>query len=446
MGRIGILSFKKGIHLEDYKEYSRSEAIEYPPLPDEVFIPLQQHTGAPNLPIINRGDTVKTGQLIGGSDQFVSSPVHSSITGKVKTIDSFWHPVGVKVQMIHIERTGDDEWDFLSIPDNWQKEPVKNLKKLIWEAGIVGLGGAAFPTHVKLSPPKEKPIDAFILNGCECEPYLTADHRAMIEWTDKILTGMLMMMKVLGVKRGYIGIEDNKPDAIEIMEAKVRQLGLDYSVISLRTKYPQGFEKMLIQAILNRKVPAGGLPMDVGVIVHNVGTAIAVAEAITEGKPLIQRIVTVTGNGINQPKNVLARIGTPFNHLIRYCNGLKEKTTQVFMGGPMTGIAQHDLNVPVVKATNGIICSSEAQVEKITIAPCIQCGSCVDACPMNLLPTRLARLTKMKQWETIEDLGIFFCMECGSCVFVCPSHIPLVQWIRIGKYRLNEIKRLQNSK
>lgn len=433
-------SFRKGIHLEDSKEYTHAKTIEHLPLPSEVFIPLQQHTGAPNLPTVNRGDEVKTGQLIGRSEKFLSSPVHSSVSGKVKTIDTFWHPMGVKVKMIHIERTQDNEWELLPTPEDWRESSVENLRKLIWDAGIVGLGGAAFPTHVKLSPPEEKPIDSFIINGCECEPYLTADHRAMVELTEKILTGMSIMMKVLGVDKGYLGIEDNKPDAIETMQGCVRKNNLEYSVISLQTKYPQGFEKMLIQAILNRKVPAGGLPMDVGVVVNNVGTAIAVAEAVTEGKPLIQRIVTVTGDGIKKPKNVMARIGTPFGHLLNYCGGLRKETVQVFMGGPMTGIAQHDLAVPIVKATNGIICSTESLVRRMEISPCIQCGSCIGACPMNLLPTRLARLAKMKQWEATEDLGISNCMECGSCAFVCPSHIPLVQWIRIGKYRLNEIK------
>jgi len=434
-----IPTFRKGIHVKDYKEYTNTKTIETIPLPDDVFISLQQHTGTSNLPIVQRGDMVKTGQLIGQSEKYISSPVHASITGKVKAIDTFWHPIGIKVKMIHITRTQDDEWELLSKPKNWKEESVKNLRQLIWDAGIVGLGGAAFPTHVKLSPPKEKSIDSFILNGCECEPYLTADHRAMVEQTEKILTGMSIFMKILGVKKGYIGIENNKPDAIESMKTEIRERKLKYSVISLQSKYPQGFEKMLIRATLKRKVPAGGLPMDVGVVVNNIGTAVAVAEAVIEGKPLIQRIVTITGDGIQKPKNIIARIGTPFSFLIEYCGGLKEETTQVFMGGPMTGISQHNLDVPLVKATNGVICSTDSHIRRIKTYPCIQCGSCLDACPMNLLPTRLAQLTKMKQWEEAEDYGISNCMECGSCAFVCPSLIPLVQWIRVGKYQINEL-------
>ncbi|GAI44573.1 unnamed protein product, partial [marine sediment metagenome] len=262
---------------------------------------------------------------------------------------------------------------------------------------------AAFPTHVKLSPPKEKPIDAFILNGCECEPYLTADHRAMVELTPKILTGMSIIMKVLGVRKGYIAIETNKPDAIEVMQVCSKHNDLDAAIVPLQTRYPQGAEKMLIQSVLGRRVPPGGLPMDVGVIVNNVGTALAVTEAVIEGKPLIQRIVTVTGNGINEPKNVMTRVGSSFSHLIRHCGGLKTETSRVFMGGPMMGIAQYDLKVPVVKATSAIICTTDTTLNRIKISPCIRCGNCVSACPMNLLPTRLARLTEMKQWESAEE-------------------------------------------
>ncbi|MFB0516190.1 MAG: electron transport complex subunit RsxC [Candidatus Neomarinimicrobiota bacterium] len=433
-----LRTFRKGVHPPDYKAFTNTKKIEYLPLPEEVFIPLQQHIGAPGEPTVSPGDAVKTGQCIGRSERFVSSPVHASVTGKVKAITTLLHPAGVKVPMVHIQRTGEDDWDLLPVPEDWRAAAREYLCKLIWDAGIVGLGGAAFPTHVKLSPPKEKPIDAFILNGCECEPYLTADHRAMVELTPKILTGMSIIMKILGVEQGYIGIETNKPDAIEAMQACSKGNGLDAPVIPLRTKYPQGAEKMLIQAVLGRKVPAGGLPMDVGVIVNNVGTALAVTEAVTEGRPLIQRVVTVTGDGINEPRNVMARVGSPFSHLIDFCGGLKAETALVFMGGPMMGIAQHDLRVPVVKATSAIICTTA--VKRAESLPCIRCGNCISACPMNLLPTRLARLTEMQQWEAAEELGINHCIECGSCAYVCPSHIPLVQWIRVGKYSLTQLQ------
>ena len=431
-------TLKKGVHPHDYKELTNARPIAALPLPDEVFIPLQQHIGAPDEPLVKRGDEVKTGQIIARSDQCVSSPVHASVTGKVKAVDSFLHPLGSKVQMIHIIRGEQEAWELLDHPDHWEDTPVEELRNLIRDAGIVGLGGAAFPTHVKLRPPAEKPIDTFILNGAECEPYLTSDHRIMVEQTQHILTGMAIIMKILGVENGLIGIEDNKPDAIEAMQAQVNSMGMDYQVVSLETKYPQGAEKMLIDSILGRKVPTGGLPMDVGTVVHNVGTALSITRAVTEGKPLVERVVTVTGDGIQEPKNILARIGTPFGDLIDFAGGLKDNTVQVFMGGPMMGHAQYDLSVPVVKATGGLICSTDASIRRFESYPCIGCGSCVQACPMNLMPTRLAKMAEHKQLDGLEEYGVQNCIECGSCAFVCPSHIPLVQWIRVGKFRLSE--------
>jgi electron transport complex protein RnfC len=434
-------TFKKGIHPKEYKEYSQHREIEELPLPDEIFIPLQQHLGYPCISLVKKGDEVKTGQMIGKVGGFVSSPVHSSVTGKVKEIDYFPHPLGTKAQMIRIRRTGGDTWELLHVPSQWQDSSVEELRNIIQQAGIVGLGGAAFPTHVKLAPPEHKKIDTFILNGCECEPYLTADHRAMVEMTDKVIAGMAIIMKVLGTDKGYIGVENNKPDAIEVLRERIGQLNLGFKVIPLKVKYPQGAEKMLIDAILHRQVPAGGLPMDVGVVVHNVGTAMAIGDAVIEGKPLVSRIVSVTGDGIEHPKNVLARIGTPVKHLVDFCGSLKEETAQVVMGGPMMGVAQYDLSVPIVKSTSGIVCTTDSSKKEVKAFPCIRCGSCVSACPMLLLPTRLARLSEMEYFEEAEALGIFNCVECGCCAFICPSHIPLVQWIRMGKLMITEIKR-----
>ncbi len=434
-------TFKKGVHPHDHKEYTNQKPIEVMPVPEEVFIPLQQHIGVPGEPLVEKGAEVKTGQVIGESEKFVSSPVHASVTGKVKAVDSFLHPLGMKVTMIHIERTGDDEWEKLPAFDDWQNTPIEKLRDAIWHAGIVGLGGAAFPTHVKLAPPREKKIDTFILNGVECEPYLTADHRAMLEMGEKMLIGMAIIMKVLGTENGYIGIENNKPDAIKHMSELIAAKKLPYKVIPLKVKYPQGAEKMLIEAVVKRRVPAGGLPMDVGTVVNNVGTALSVADAILDGKPLIERVVTVTGEGIKEPKNVLTRIGTPFRSVIDFCGGLDEKTVEIFMGGPMMGFAQYELSVPVVKATSGIVCKTESTINKSKTYPCIQCGSCVLACPMNLLPTRLASFSEMAQWDEANNLGILNCIECGSCAYVCPSHIPLVQWIRVGKMKVTENKR-----
>ncbi len=436
-----LATFRKGIHPKDNKALTNKRPIEVLPLPEEVFIPLQQHIGVTGEPLVEKGQEVKTGQIIGKSEKFVSSPVHATVTGKVKAIDSFLHPLGMKVTMINIERTADDEWELLPPVNDWQHAEIDLIRKVIWDAGVVGLGGAAFPTHVKLSPPKEKKIDTFILNGVECEPFLTADHRAMLEYSDRILTGMSIIMKVLGTERGYIGIENNKTDAVEAMQKMVIEKKLPYEVVPLKVKYPQGAEKMLIEAIVHRKVPAGGLPMDVGTVVNNVGTAMAVADAITEGKPLVERVLTVTGDGINDPKNLLVRIGTPFIKAIEFCGGLHKDTSEVYMGGPMMGFAQYELSIPVIKATSGIVCNIKSEILGNRIYPCIQCGNCVTACPMNLLPTRLAGFTEKAKWEDADQLGVLNCIECGSCAYVCPSHIPLVQLIRVGKLKVSELKR-----
>ncbi|MCK4447301.1 MAG: electron transport complex subunit RsxC, partial [Candidatus Marinimicrobia bacterium] len=366
-----LQTFKKGIHPAEFKSLCESKSIEILPLPKEVFIPLNQHIGAPCKSVVERNTEVKTGQMIGASSGFVSSTIHASISGKVKAIDNFPHPLGVQGQMIHIISDGNDDWiEKDSSNANWDKLDKDDLLEIILNAGIVGMGGAAFPTHVKLNPPKSKKIDTLIINGCECEPYLTADHRVMLEQDDELILGIRILMKVLGVSRAIIGIENNKPDAIEIM-VKSTAAFEGISVMPLKVKYPQGAEKILIKAVLNRKVPADGLPMDVGVIVNNVGTAIAVAEAVTKRKPLIERVVSITGDGIREPKNVIARIGTPFQYLIDFCGGLVDETVKVIMGGPMMGLTQYSLQVPVVKATSGILCLTEYSVGKDKIYPCI---------------------------------------------------------------------------
>ena len=443
--RLKLSTFNKGVHPQDFKELTNHKPVETLPIPTQVFIPLQQHIGAPCEPLVKKGATVKTGQVIGRSGSFVSSPIHSSVTGKVKAIGKFPHPMGSKVEMIHIQRTEeDDDWELLTVPADWRSATVEELRTLIRDAGIVGLGGAAFPTHVKLSPPPDKPIDSFILNGCECEPYLTADHRAMVEYTDKVLVGMDIIMKILGTEAGYIGIENNKPDAIELMKKRVSEMGLKFQVVPLQVKYPQGAEKMLIDAVLHRKVPAGGLPMDVGTVVNNIGTAMAVAEAVLDGRPLTHRIVTVTGRGVKEPRNLDVRLGTPFQLLVDFCGGITDDTVNVYNGGPMMGITQWNLSVPVIKATSGIICEKQSG-DPVQQYPCIHCGNCISVCPMFLVPTRLARLSEMAMFEEADSYGILNCVECGSCAFECPAHIPLVQWIRIGKVRVGEMKRKKVS-
>jgi len=433
---VKVPTFKSGIHPDDYKTQTQDLPIEILPIPKEVFIPLQQHIGAPCKPLVEVGDTVKVGQVIGSTDAYVSSPVHATISGTVKDIGKYHTPTDARTLMVHIVASESEESNRVYTEVDWKNLSIDDLKERIKNAGIVGLGGAAFPTHVKLNPPENKPIDTFILNGCECEPFLTADHRTMLEMPDNVLKGMAIIMKVLGVKKGYIGIESNKPDAIESMKKSVNDYG--FEVVTVKTKYPQGAEKMLIKAIKKRKVPTGGLPMDVGAVVQNVGTAVAVANAVSYEKPLTQRVVTVTGNGIKEPKNLMVTIGIKFSDVIEFCGGLVDETVQVFMGGPMMGIAQYDLSVPVIKATSGIVCTTNyKQVEPMA---CIGCGSCVQSCPMFLMPTRLAHLSLLRYWSNADKMGIMNCIECGSCAYVCPSSIPLVQWIRVGKQKVYEIQ------
>jgi len=429
-------TFKSGIHPDDYKMQTQSLPIEILPTPKEVFIPLQQHIGAPCNPTVEVKEEVKIGQVIGSTDAYVSSPVHATMSGIVKDIGRYPNPTGGRTQMVHIIASDEEEPNGVYTEVDWTKLSIDEIKNRIKNAGIVGLGGAAFPTHVKLSPPEDKPIDTFILNGCECEPFLTADHRTMLEMPDNILKGMAIIMKVLGVKKGYVGIESNKPDAIDSMQKAAD--GYGFEVVTVKTKYPQGAEKMLIKAIKKRKVPTGGLPMDIGAVVQNVGTAVAVVNAVSYEKPLTQRVVTVTGNGIKEPKNLMVTIGTKFSDVIEFCGGLVDETAQVFMGGPMMGIAQYNLSVPVIKATSGIVCTTDyKQVEPLA---CIGCGSCVQSCPMFLMPTRLARLSLIRHWSDADKMGIMNCIECGSCAYVCPSNIPLVQWIRVGKQKVYEIQ------
>ncbi len=438
---MNLRTFKNGVHPPENKVLSEKQTIESLPLSKEVFIPLNQHIGAPCKPVVEKRDEVKTGQVIGERDGFVSSQVHATVSGKIKAIDTFMHPLGIPAKMIQITSDGKDNWVTGKPSDKeWSELDTDEIIKRISAAGIVGLGGAAFPTQVKLSPPKDKPIDTFILNGCECEPYLTADYRMMLEQTDEMITGMRIIMQVLSVEQGMIGIESNKPDAIKkLMQATAAHD--DISVIPLKVKYPQGAEKMLIKAVLNRAVPAGGLPMDVGVVVNNVGTAIAIAGAVEKKKPLVQRVVTVTGEGIQHPKNLMIRIGTPFQDVIDFCGGLTHNANRVIMGGPMMGLTQDSLAVPVIKATSGILCLTDQTPISTPEFACIQCGNCVHHCPLNLLPTRIARAVEYEKYIMAEELGALNCIECGCCAFICPSNIPLVQRIRIGKLRINEMNK-----
>jgi electron transport complex protein RnfC len=438
--RFKKLTFKGGVHPPENKELAEEKPIEILPLPEFVVIPVQQHLGAPAEPIVNVGDEVKTGDKICEAKGFVSVPSHASVSGKVKAIEKRPHPVGGDVLSIVIESDGKDELAPSIAPiANYLAQDVEEMKKKIQQAGLAGMGGAAFPTHVKLSPPANKPIDTFILNGAECEPYLTADHRLMLERPNEILEGVRIIMKILGCKTGYIGIEKNKPDAIALMQQLVNKSGEKLKVIPLHVKYPQGAEKQLIKAITNRRVPAGGLPMDVGCLVHNVGTAKAVYDAIASNKPLYERVVTVSGKVINKTKNLLVRIGTPFQNLIDFCGGITEDTIKIINGGPMMGIAQYTLDVPVTKGTSGILALTKTEAKLPEPEPCIRCARCVDACPMNLMPNVLSRVIEYKKFDEAYKMGVLDCIECGSCAFVCPSKIRHVHYLKFGKLEVSKM-------
>jgi len=430
---MGAANFRGGVHPEYRKELTASLAITAATIPRKVVIPLQQHIGAPCEPLVKVGDAVKVGQMIGDSEAFVSAPVHASISGTVAAIEPYNHPLGRKVTAIIIEGDGRDEWCS-------ELEPVEKVDDLspeeirarIRSAGIVGLGGAAFPAHVKLSPPEGKAIDTVIINGAECEPYLTADHRLMLERPEDIVFGLEVIMKALGAGRGIIGIEDNKPDALRVMRQAIEGKS-DMSVVALKTKYPQGAEKMLILATTRRRVPSGGLPLDVGVVNHNVGTTVAIAEAVRKGKPLIERVVTVTGEGVKRPANLMVRLGTLAGDLLEYCGGLREDTCKLIMGGPMMGLAQPTADFPVVKGTSGILALTAEEAAVYENGSCIRCASCVKACPINLVPTFIAQAAEHGLFDRAEKLHAADCIECGCCSYICPAGIPLTQWIRIAK-------------
>ena len=442
-------TFRGGVHPPENKHWTEGSAIEIMPLPRKVVIPLQQHTGAPCEPVVKEGDEVRAGQKVGEATGFVSSPVHTSISGKVTSVAPHPHPaIAAPVRSVVIEAAADTPVDGGSWSEtrDWQGLSAADIRERIKEAGIVGLGGAAFPTHVKLSPPSGKTVDSLILNGVECEPFLTADHRLMLEKAEGIIEGARIILKVLGLSKGFIGIEANKPDAIAHLGERCRSLGAPIEVVPLKVKYPQGAEKQLIKAVLNREVPGGGLPFDVGVIVQNVGTAFAVFEAVSRGKPLIERVLTVTGDGVKERKNLLVRIGTPFSDVIAFCGGITpdadgtDGARRVIMGGPMMGLSQYTLEVPVVKGTSGIlVMAAGARGEKPTI--CIKCGRCVEICPMGLMPNRISDYAEIENFDLCDQFGVKDCMECGACAYICDVRRPIVHLVKYAKLNLAKKKR-----
>lgn len=427
-----------GVHPPEAKERTSSLPIERLAPPQTLVVPVSQHLGAPCSPVVGKGDKVKTGQIIGEPGGFVSAPVHSPVSGEVVAVERRPHPtLGVCLAIV-IASDGRDERDGSLAPlADWESVDPAVLRARIRDGGLVGMGGAAFPTHVKVSPPEEKPIHTFILNGAECEPYLTCDARLMVERAEEILTGARILARAAGARRIVAGVEDNKPDAIESLTRAARRIG-DIEVVPLHTRYPQGGEKQLIWALTGREVPSGGLPMDVGCLVNNVATALAAKEAVVDGKPLYERVVTVTGPGVPSPRNLLVRVGTLVADLLAAC-GVDEPRGRLVVGGPMTGVAQKRPDVPVLKGTGGILVLEGGPAWRE--GPCIRCASCVRVCPARLVPTAISRASALSRWDDAARLGALDCIECGSCAYVCPAEIPLVHYIRLAKAEITAIRR-----
>lgn len=436
-------TFPGGIHPDYGKGPTAGKPVVRAAPPKTVVIPLHQHTGAPCEALVKAGDEVKMGQKIGDTGAFVSAPVHASVSGKVLAVEPRPHPAfGVSLAVV-IESDGQDQLDPEIRPaGSLDTLDAAALRKVIREAGIVGMGGAAFPTAVKVAPPPNKKIDTVALNGAECEPYLTADHRVMLEQADDVVFGLRALMKACGAERGLIAIEDNKPDAIEVIH-KALGGAPDLQIIHLHTKYPQGSEKHLLKACLNREVPSGGLPLDVGVVVNNVATAAAVARAVRNGTPLYERVLTVTGGAVANPQNMLVRVGTSFGDLIEQCGGFAKPAGKVINGGPMMGIAQSSLDVPVTKGTSGILCLARGEVARDEAEACLKCGRCIDACPMYLMPLWISAYAERGKHEEAERLNALDCIECGCCSYVCPARRPLVQAIRLAKGEITARRRRQ---
>lgn len=431
--------FKGGVHPEYHKQLTSARSIRRLDPPAELKIPLLQHAGAICAARVKAGDAVKAGTLIADSEKLISSPIHSPVSGTVKAVKKTSHPIIGSCNSIIITSDGKYEKD-PSIRSRTE-QGISSLAPddiigIIRRCGIVGLGGAAFPTHVKLKPPKDRKIDTFILNGAECEPYLTCDDRVMQERSKEVITGALLAMKAAGVNSGIIAIEDNKPLAIKAMRSVLDSLqpaACSLQLNILPTKYPQGGEKQLIKAILKREVPPLKLPFDVGCIVENAQTAFAIYEAVYHNKPLYEKVITVTGDAVAKPANLLVGIGTPASYVIENCGGIKKELCKMIIGGPMMGITQYVTDVPLVKAVSGILALSREATHMATQEYCIRCGRCKQSCPVNLIPTDIAKAAECGHFDIAVTLNATDCIECGCCSYVCPSNIPLVQLIKHAK-------------
>lgn len=435
-----------GIHPKENK-FSAGKAIQPIAIPEQVAIPLAQHIGAPCQPVVKKGDAVKVGTLIGKPVGFVSANIHSSVSGTVQKIDKILDASGYKRDAVFIKVEG-DEWEpTIDRAETLVKDCALTSKEIVDKiaaAGIVGMGGATFPTHIKLMPPPGTKAEVLIINGVECEPYLTSDHQLMMEKTDEILVGISILMKAINVNRAVIGIENNKKNAIE----KFSQAAKSYQGIEvqpLKVQYPQGGEKQLIDAVIGRQVSSGALPISVGAVVQNVGSAFAVYEAVQKNKPLVERVVTVTGKDVKNPCNVLARVGIPLNNLIDFAGGLPETTGKVISGGPMMGKALASTDVPVTKGTSGVLIVPTLESKRERMKDCIRCAKCVTVCPMGLNPTLLMNLTEYTVWDRAEKNRITDCIECGSCSYTCPADRPLLDYIRLGKGKVMGIMRARKN-
>jgi len=433
-----LLTFPKGgVHPPESKKLSEHLAIETLPLPEEVDILLQQHFGAPCKPVVDKKAKVTEGDVIGEVAGGLGAPVHASVTGTVKGVGASTNPVSVTSASVTIQTDRDAPAKTYTLED-WRSLPSDELKKRVKAAGIVGIGGAGFPTHVKLSPPPEAKVDMLLINGVECEPYLTTDHRLMLEHPAEIIEGAKIILAMLGIKECHIGIEANKMDAVETLRkaaADKASDGFKVSVDALKVKYPQGSEKQLIESVTKRRVPGFGLPFDVGVIVQNVGTTKAIYDAVALNKPLYEKVITVTGKGIARPANLKVRIGTRLSDIVAFLGGTKPDLARIVMGGPMMGFPISTLDVPVTKTTSGVLLLTEDEIDSRAHSQCIRCGWCMDACPMGLQPNEIGVYVEAGRAQDTAKFGLFECFECGCCAFVCPAKRPLVQFIRLAKLK-----------
>jgi len=429
-----LFRFRGGIHPAYNKDATCGSEIRTLAVPSSLVISLAQHLGAPAVPIVKAGDTVAGGQRLADPAGLISAPVHAPTSGKVVRIEPAPTPLGRPAPAITFEPDGQDRWDSPLEPlPEWRAIEPRILAERVGAAGVVGMGGAGFPTQVKLSPPSDKPIDTLIINGAECEPYLTGDHRLMVERAADLWEGAAIIRHILGAGTVRVAIEDNKPDAIAALAAAIPSGLENAGVCVLKTSYPQGSEKQQIFSVTGRTVPAGGLPMDVGCVVENIGTTLAVRDAVVQGRPLVWRAITVSGDAVAAPANLLAPIGTPFAALVEACGGARGRVAKIVSGGPMMGFAQASLDVAMTKTSSGLLLLSAARVSVFTSQPCISCGRCLDACPMRLMPSELSQCIEADDIEAAERYNVLDCFECGSCAFVCPARRPLVQHMRRAK-------------